>query len=105
MPPSSHTLPADVVVADHVLSAIINTLLAIPPIRFVMGLVESRWRPLWAALWLAVIAYLLSRSMNYWALRRARLRLLTETADGRPLKVVDPAPAPTMARWTGGRVV
>jgi hypothetical protein len=96
MPPSSHTLPADVVVADHVLSAIIDTLLAIPPIRFVMGLVESRWRPLWAALWLAVIAYLLSRTMNYWALRRARLRLLTETADGRPLGVVDPAPAATM---------
>lgn len=81
--------------ADQVLSAIINTLLAIPPIRFVMGLVESRWRPLWAALWLAVIAYLISRTMNYWALRRARLKILSETTDGRPLGVTEPASPPS----------
>lgn len=82
--------------ADQVLSAIINTLLSIPPIRFVMGLVDSRWRPLWAALWLAVIAYLISRTMSHWALRRARLKLLTETPEGRPLGVSDPTPAETV---------
>jgi len=38
-------------VFDQVMSTIIDALLAVPPIRFVMGLVESRWRPLWAALW------------------------------------------------------
>jgi hypothetical protein len=91
-------------VADQVLSAIINTLLAIPPIRFVMGLVESRWRPLWAALWLAVIAYLVSRTMNYWALRRARLKLLTETPDGRQLGVSDP-PSPASVTGVPVRVV
>jgi len=61
------------------MSAVIELLLSIPPVRFVMGLVGPRWRPLWAALWLAVIAYILSRTMNQLALRRARLRLLEES--------------------------
>ena len=50
-----------------------------------MGLVESRWRPLWAALWIAVITYLISRTMNQLALRRARLRILDEAPEGRSL--------------------
>ena len=84
---------------DQVLSAVIDALLAIPPVRFVMGLVESRWRPLWAALWIAVIVYLISRTMSQLALRRARLRILSEAPDGRSLTNapsgggLDPAPA------------
>jgi hypothetical protein len=70
-------------VFHDVLSAIIDALLAIPPVRFVMGLVDSRWRPLWAALWLVLIVYLVSRTMNHLALYRARLRLLREPPDGR----------------------
>ena len=70
---------------EQFVSAVIDALLAIPPVRFVMGLVESRWRPLWAALWIAVIAYLVSRTMNQLALRRARLRILSEPPDGLPV--------------------
>jgi hypothetical protein len=62
------------------MTAVIDMLLAIPPVRFVMGLVDAQWRPLWAALWLAVIAYILSRTVNQLVLRRARLRLLHEQA-------------------------
>ena len=70
---------------DRLVAAVIDALLAVPPVRFVMGLVDARWRPLWAALWIAVIAYVLSRTMNQLALRRARLRILAEPPDGRPL--------------------
>jgi hypothetical protein len=66
-------------------SVLVETLLAIPPVRFVMGLVDGRWRPLWAATWIAAIVYVLSRSMNQLALRRARMRILREPPDGRPL--------------------
>jgi len=62
------------------MSAIVDMLYSIPPVRFVMGLVDPRWRPIWAALWLAVIAYIVSRTLNQLALRRARLRLLDERA-------------------------
>jgi hypothetical protein len=67
-------------VLRDVMSALADMLYSIPPVRFVMGLVDPRWRPLWAAVWLAVIAYILSRTMNQLALRRARLRLLEERA-------------------------
>lgn len=63
-----------------IMSTVIDMLYSIPPVRFVMGLVDPTWRPLWAALWLAVIAYIVSRTMNQLALRRARLRLLEERA-------------------------
>ena len=63
-----------------VMSAVVDMLYSIPPVRFVMGLVDPRWRPLWAALWIAVIAYIVSRTMNQLALRRARLRLLEDRA-------------------------
>lgn len=69
----------------------INTLLAIPPIRFVMGLVDARWRPAWAVLWLAVIGYIISRTMTQLALRRARLRLLARVGDpydGKPRELI-----------------
>jgi hypothetical protein len=69
-------------VFDQVMSTIIDALLAVPPIRFVMGLVESRWRPLWAAFWIAVIVYLISRTMNHLALRRARLKIVDEQVGG-----------------------
>lgn len=62
----------------QVMSTVVDALLAIPPVRFVMGLVDAQWRPFWAALWLAAIAYILSRTMNHLALRRARLRILSE---------------------------
>jgi hypothetical protein len=98
------------------MSAIVDMLYSIPPVRFVMGLVDPRWRPLWAVLWLAVIAYIISRTLNQLALRRVRLRLLTEQAgpdasgakaSGSPTpapageepqersRVLKPAPAPT----------
>jgi hypothetical protein len=78
-------------VFNQVVSAVINTLLAIPPIRFVMGLVDARWRPLWAALWLAVIGYVISRTLNQLALRRARLHLLARVGDpyeGKPRDLI-----------------
>lgn len=99
-----------------VMSTIVDMLYSIPPVRFVMGLVDPRWRPLWAVLWLAVIAYIVSRTMNQLALRRARLKLLEERAapdsptakSGETLaqdeageapqersRVLKPAPAPT----------
>jgi hypothetical protein len=66
-------------VFHQVVQALIDALLAIPPVRFVMGLVDGRWRPLWAALWLAVIAYVVARTMNQLAARRLRLQLLRES--------------------------
>jgi len=111
--PSSRQLPPGQRVFDQVLSAIINALLSVPPIRFVMGLVGPRWRPLWAALWIAVIIYLLSRAMNQLALRRARLRLASEVETGRASAVppllaeVDRGregpPAPAVARSAAAR--
>jgi hypothetical protein len=65
-------------VFGQLLSTVVDALLSIPPVRFVMSLVDARWRPLWAALWVAVIAYVLSRTMNQLALRRARLRLVDD---------------------------
>ena len=75
---------------DRVLSAIIDALLAVPPISFVMGLVDSRWRPLWAGLWISVIIYVLSRAMNQLALARARLRIVSEPVSGLALAVQHP---------------
>jgi len=75
-------------VFDQFLSPVINALLALPPIRFIMGLVESQWRPLWATLWIAVIVYLMSRTMNQLALRRARLGILNEPIGGLPTSVL-----------------
>jgi hypothetical protein len=62
------------------MSSIVDMLYSVPPVRFVMGFVDARWRPLWAALWLAVIAYILSRAMNQLAHRRALLRVMREPA-------------------------
>ena len=52
---------------QQIVQALVNSLLAIPAVRFVMGLVEPRWRPLWATLWLALIAYVVARTMNQLA--------------------------------------
>ncbi|MFL5630356.1 MAG: hypothetical protein ACJ77T_03780 [Gemmatimonadaceae bacterium] len=71
-------------VFHQIMAAVVDSLLAIPPIRFVMGLVDARWRPLWATIWLAVVAYILSRAMNQLALRRARLHLLRDRGAGEP---------------------
>jgi hypothetical protein len=68
-------------VFQQIVQAFVNALLAIPPVRFVMGLVEARWRPLWATLWLALIAYVVARTMNQLAGRRLRLQMLRESLD------------------------
>jgi hypothetical protein len=68
-------------VFQQIVQAFVNVLLAIPPVRFVMGLVEPRWRPLWATLWLALIAYVVARTMNQLAGRRLRLQMLRESFD------------------------
>jgi hypothetical protein len=77
-------------VFDQVMSAIIEALLAFPPIRFLMGVVDSRWRPFWAALWIAVMLYLVARTLHYFALRRASLRILSEPMGGVHLAVPHP---------------
>ena len=66
---------------QQIVQAFVNALLAIPAVRFVMGLVEPRWRPLWATLWLALIAYVVARTMNQLAGRRLRLQMLRESLD------------------------
>jgi hypothetical protein len=66
-------------VFPQIVQALVNVLLAIPPVRFVMGLVDARWRPLWATLWLALIAYVVARTMNQLAGRRLRLQMLRES--------------------------
>jgi hypothetical protein len=66
-------------VFQQIVQAFVNALLAIPPVRFVMGLVDARWRPLWATLWLALIAYVVARTMNQLAGRRLRLQMLRES--------------------------
>jgi hypothetical protein len=66
-------------VFQQIVQALVNALLAIPAVRFVMGLVEARWRPLWATLWLALIAYVVARTMNQLAGRRLRLQMLRES--------------------------
>jgi hypothetical protein len=80
-------------VFQQFVQALVNALLAIPPVRFVMGLVEARWRPLWATLWLAVIAYVVARTMNQLAGRRLRLQMLRESlADPHAGKPREPIP-------------
>lgn len=68
----------------QLMTAVIDLLGAIPPVRYVMGLVDARWRPLWAALWLAVIPSILFLTIRL-AIRRARHGTLqeNETLDGR----------------------
>ncbi len=66
---------------QQIVQALVNALLSIPPVRFVMGLVDARWRPLWATLWLALIAYVVARTMNQVAGRRLRLQMLRESLD------------------------
>jgi len=61
------------------MTALIDLLGAIPPVRYIMGLVDTRWRPLWAVLWLAVIPSILFLTVRL-TLRRARLRSLQEQA-------------------------
>ncbi len=63
----------------QVMTALIDLLGAIPPVRYIMGLVDARWRPLWAVLWLAVIPSILFLTVRL-TLRRARLRSLQEQA-------------------------
>ena len=71
-------------VLRQVMTAVIDLLGAIPPVRYVMGLVDARWRPLWAALWLTVIASILFLTIRRLAFRRARSGTLqqNETPDG-----------------------
>ena len=108
-----------------VVQAVVSALLAIPPVRFVMGLVDSRWRPLWAALWLAVIGYVVARTLNQLAARRLRLQLMRESladplggrardatasavADATATSAMSSAPtaaAPTAAAMTAGAIV
>jgi hypothetical protein len=61
------------------MAAVIDLLGAIPLVRYIMGLVDARWRPLWAVLWLAVIPAILFLTVRL-TLRRARHRVLQEQA-------------------------
>lgn len=60
---------------DKIISSVMEALLAIPGVREIMGLVDSRLQPLMALLLLAGIAYLLSRAAQYVSLRHARERV------------------------------
>jgi hypothetical protein len=86
-------------VFQEIVRVLVNALLAVPAVRFVMGLVEARWRPLWASLWLALIAYVVARTMNQLAGRRLRLQMLRESlADphaGKPREATAVDPDPT----------
>jgi hypothetical protein len=86
-------------VFQQIVQTLVNALLAIPPVRFVMGLVEARWRPLWATLWLALIAYVVARTMNQLAGRRLRLQMLRESLNdphaGKPREAAANDSAPT----------
>ncbi len=64
----------------HAVAAVIDMLDAIPPVRYVMGLVDARWRPLWAALWLAAIASIFFLTIKRFALRHARQSTLQMNA-------------------------
>ena len=57
---------------DQIISSVTEVLLAIPGVREVMGLVDSRLQPLMALLLLAGIVYLVSRAAHYVSLRHAR---------------------------------
>jgi len=58
----------------QVMTAVIDLLGAVPPVRYVMGLVDPRWRPLWAVLWLAVLPSILFLTVRRLTGRRTRRR-------------------------------
>jgi len=60
-------------VLAQVMTALIDLLGAIPPVRYVMELVDPRWRPLWAALWLVVIPSILFLTVRRLTRRRVPL--------------------------------
>lgn len=62
-------------------NTLIDALLAFPPARFVLGLVGSRWQPLWAGIWLAGLAYVIARALNALVVRRARVQELARHAN------------------------
>ena len=68
----------------EIISRVLEALVAIPGVRFVLGLVDSRLRPLWAAVLIAGLLYLLSRTANYLSLQRARQIALSEDLARKP---------------------
>ena len=68
----------------QVVTAVIELLVAIPPVRFIMELVDPRWRPLWAALWLAVIPSILFLTVRLTRRRARRASLQEQSASERP---------------------
>jgi hypothetical protein len=66
----------------EIFSTVFEAVLAVPGVRFVLGLVDSRIRPFWAAMLLAGTFYLISRAANYVSLQRARRVVLAEDLAG-----------------------
>jgi hypothetical protein len=85
---------------DQIIASVTEALLAIPGVREVMGLVDSRLQPLMGVCLLAGMAYLLSRAAHYLSLRHAREKLRQaqelEIANSRTDRtIIEPAAAAT----------
>ena len=71
-------------VLTDIFSRVIDALLAIPGIRFIVGLVDNRLRPVWGLLLIAGTVYFLSRASHYLSLRRARETLRMDAMNTPP---------------------
>jgi hypothetical protein len=81
---------------ETLLSAVIDGLYRLPPVRFLMGLVNERWRPIWAAVWLVALVHVVLRVLRAIGEHRARRVVVQDTLTPAP-QAAGPttAPAPT----------
>ena len=66
------------------LGRVLDALMAIPGIRFIVGLVDARFQPIWALLLLAGTVYLLARASAYVSLWRAREVVRMDSVNASP---------------------
>ena len=63
---------------ERVWSAIVSAFLELPGVRFIAGLVDTRYRPVWAVLWLTAIAFVVWRLRRTRAMRRRQAEIVAD---------------------------
>src|SRR4051794_22749919 len=65
---------------EHLIQEITNAVLNVPLVRDLMSFVDTRWRPLWAATWVVLIALGILKIIDSFARVRARQSYLQTNA-------------------------
>ena len=64
---------------ETIFTALADAVYSLPPARFLMGLVNERWRPLWAAVWVVAFVHVVLRVLRAIGEHRARRVVVQDT--------------------------